>query len=233
MNKIKVFATIAAAIALVFIFSPPSRSELASKVVKLRGVNGGQCSGSQVRAPSGVSYILTAAHCRPLANAEGLIEVERQDGRKIARKVLAEDDSSDLLLLEGIPGLKGLDIAKSVSRNGERLFSLTHGGGMAIWGSEGETVGELHIDILIGFERCTAKGSKYAYKDIEVGWGIKAPACVLSVDEMVTTLRLIPGSSGGMIVNRWGQLVGVCSSGSSAFTNLVLLQDIRRFIESY
>lgn len=118
---------------------PKSDAYLRSRTVKLTSAKG-SCSGEQVRAPSGVDYILTAGHCRVLDNG-GQITAETEDGKKLSRKIIAEDPDTDLLLLEGLPNMQGLDIAKENTRF-DHIKTWTHGLGMATYRTEGEVIQE-------------------------------------------------------------------------------------------
>src|SRR5258707_12043226 len=80
------------------------------RTVSIKGKYG-QCSGEQIEAPSGETYILTAAHCRNLADDGISMVIITEDEKRLMRKIIAEDSYSDLLLLEGIPNLDGIKIA--------------------------------------------------------------------------------------------------------------------------
>src|SRR5579859_3994479 len=70
------------------------------QVVKIAGPHG-MCSGEQVRAPSGQTYILTAAHCRGFMDSTSNFTVVNEDGLSIQRRFIAEDPNSDIMLIEG------------------------------------------------------------------------------------------------------------------------------------
>lgn len=213
----------------------PSESALRERVVKLMGDHA-MCSGEQVRAPSGEDYILTAAHCRVLAK-DGVIDVMTAEGYHIKRRVIAEDPNSDLLLLEGVPGLSGISVARKV-RMHEHVRTFTHGGNMDTFKTEGELVFVQHIDAPLSLiqdsesEAACVSMPKNKEVTIDTPFG-QFSICVLSVDEVITTARIIPGSSGGMAVNDSGQLVGVASVGNSTIGGLVKLSDIQNFLGGY
>jgi len=208
-----------------------------SRSVKLLG-GGHQCSGEQVRGPSGVSYILTAAHCAKLADAQGNIEVIKEDGDKISRKIITEDPSSDLLLLEGLPGVAGLDIATSLKPH-ERVRTYTHGHGMDTYRTDGMIIQNIRIQA--GVSEITTDQEELAcnnlpkYKVVELDNTPFGPlkACILDVEETLTTAMIQPGSSGGMVVNESGELVGVVSVGDGAYGGLVELKDIKNFLKVF
>ena len=209
----------------------PNDLEIKSKVVKLISEHG-SCTGEQVRAPSGTDYILSAGHCMILVK-DGSVTVIKEDGTMLQRRVLAEDPNSDLMLIEGLPSVEGLPIADEVSR-AEHLRSFTHGGGMPTYKTEGE---------VIGFEVIQAPTSAIASQEQEALCAsmpknivFSTPTgmtCILSVKELATTVPIIPGSSGGPVVNDNGELAGVVSAGGGTLGFMVTLDDIHEFIAGY
>jgi S1-C subfamily serine protease len=57
--------------------------------------------------------------------------------------------------------------------------------------------------------------------------------CFLKVVEVATTAKVVPGSSGGMVVDDVGDLIGVVSASNGDFGFLVRLQDIKNFLAKY
>jgi hypothetical protein len=227
-------AACAAILIALSLFCATHKSEkyLMNRSIKLIG-NQHACSGEQVRAPSGEDYILTAAHCKVLAT-NGLIEAITEDGRHQFRYIIDEDKESDLLLLQGIPGLIGLDIAESVYRNDE-VRTFTHGQALDTYKTTGVLIQDTTITIPLKFiqtqEELGECLSMPKYKVIDL---FIFKACALSVEETATTALIRPGSSGGMVLNSKGQLVGVVSAGEpGGFGYLVRLEDIQRFLGNY
>lgn len=206
-----------------------------SKSVKLELEGFGQCSGEQIVAPSGHTYILTAAHCKELRGDKNSITVSTEDGTKLERAIIAEDLKSDLLLLEGIPDKGGLSIADS-SYQGQHVRTFTHGHGFPTYESQGALVGNSHVHVMLGIIGInymgSCKGAKYKIIDIDAGFMV-VQACTLDVEETASTAFIVPGSSGGMIVNDSGELVGVVSAGDGVFGYFVKLSDIQDFLEGY
>lgn len=212
----------------------PSDKELMNQVVRLTTAdNKGSCSGEQVRAPSDTDYILTAAHCLSLAAADGTIKVITEDGRELSRKVIAEDPDSDLALIEGIPNMGGMKIAKFNYRN-QPVRTFTHGKALATYRTDGVLIEEKRIQVFMGAigsqddaDRCAKQPKNKVY---DLGF---IQACIFDGDEMATTASIVPGSSGGMVVNDSGALVGVVSAGGEGMGWLVPLSDISKFMRNY
>lgn len=220
--------------------SKPTELALRSKVVKLILPHVGMCSGEQVKAPSGVSYILSAGHCAKLAGPDGQLTIQDEYGHEMKRRVIQEDPNSDLLLLEGLPGVEGIDIAKSW-HHGEHVRTFTHGNNLPTYKTEGELVSEEQIQVALeevfSPDKLTSACDMPKEKQIDVPFSffkdVIIHACILDVREIVSTARIVPGSSGGMVVNDDGQLVGVVSAGNAEWNLFVRPSDIVKFINNY
>lgn len=217
-----------------------SERELRTKVVKLYKPGVAMCSGTQIKAPSGISYILSAGHCAKLADNDGQILVQDEHGHQLKRRVIQEDPNSDLLLIEGLPGVDGIDIAQDW-HPGQHVRTFTHGGNMPTYKTEGELIGIEQIQVILDQAlspdvlKDPCNMPKETQLDIPV-WLFKdsvVHACILDVSEVVSTARIIPGSSGGMVVDDDGKLVGVASAGGEQWNFFVKPSDIVKFINNY
>lgn len=241
MKKIsKRHRLISAAVAITLLFSgikcsKPSDSSIRARVVQINGETRGGCSGEQIEAPSGDMYILTAAHCMGLADSSGNMNIVTEDGRELKRRIITEDPHSDLLLVEGVPGIPGLRIGKSLERF-EHVRTFTHGRLFPTYKTEGEVIGKQEIFIAIGqvdsADSEASCASKSKYKAMDTSYG---KLCVLVVEETAVTARIAPGSSGGPMVNDDGELVGVASASDSEgqFGLMVNLEHIQDFLSGY
>jgi hypothetical protein len=206
-------------------------------VLLLNPEKGIQCSGEQIQAPSGVNYILSAAHCRIIAQDNGSIEVHDADGRVIQRKVIAEDPNSDLLLIEGLPNVEGLKVAE-YDEFDQHIRTYTHGHGMPTYKTEGVILKDEYVEVGIEqvkenkFDDCTQypKNKVEPREDLFAG---SIYVCTLTVNETMTTAFVVGGSSGGMVVDDSGNLVGVVSISDGPFSGLVRLADINKFLRNY
>lgn len=194
------------------------------------------CSGEQVRAASGVDYILTAAHCLDLAHG-GMYSVRLEDGSVIERRFISEDYNSDLLLIEGLPNLRGLDIADKVEMH-SRIRTFTHGHNMDTFRTEGELIEKQHVQVLMGVLKSPEETAACVLKPknkAETIMSLFGPVdlCLLDTFEYASTAFILPGSSGGPIVDSNGDLVAVVSAGGSGLGMFVTLEDIQAFLKGY
>lgn len=237
-TKIRILTFIAIlSVAAAIIAGGRSEDSIRSTVMQLTS-DKGSCSGEQIKAPSGVNYVLTAAHCAGLA-VDGSILVHTEDGRQLLRKVLAEDPNSDLLLLEGVPGIDGLDVAGS-SRRGQSIRTFTHGLAFPTYRTEGVLIADKEIQFVVGGgplasaeeEAKCASMAKNSVIAIDTFFG-ELKLCILTSTEMATTAFIQHGSSGGPVVDSSGALIGVVSAGGDGYGFLVTLRDIKRFVGNY
>jgi len=238
--KNKLIAVIAILCVLAGVSLRPSHktdSYFYNRTVKLLG-NGHQCSGEQVAAPSGVDYILTAGHCRALVDESGQVTVIREDGVSLMRKMIIEDPTSDLLLFEGLPGVSGLEVANRV-RPHDHVRTFTHGKGFNTYRTDGVIIQDKQVRIALRAiegdqdEAACSSMPKLKVEEVPGFFGPPQKVCIMDVEETFTTAFIAPGSSGGMVINDEGKLVGVVSCGDGQYGGLVELSDIRSFLKAY
>jgi len=210
-------------------------SYVTKHVVQLWGLNKrGSCSGIHVNIDN-KTYILSAAHCLVLS-IDGKILVQ-DDLMKdpIPREVLMEDSKADLILLEALPGRDGISLASSVSKK-DHLYTYTHGHGYATYKTEGSYIQDEKIEVPI-FEvsetkKCETDKPKYVEKVMDFFF-FQMNVCFLVENTMVTDALIAPGSSGGAVVNKYGELVGLVSAGNDKYGYLVPLYDLRDFTQNW
>lgn len=194
--------------------------------------NGFQCTGEQIKAPSGKRFILTAAHCRQ-AEIDGIIDVVSEKKVRYKVKVIVEDDINDLLLLSPIPLADGLDIAKHLYKN-QSIRTFTHGDGHDTYQTDGFSIEKKEIAVPVGPITDPKQCKVGKKRQIVVSDGIfgSVMLCVLKLKLFAMTARVIPGSSGGPILDIYGDLVGVVSATNGLFGYGVPLEDIKRFLKN-
>lgn len=188
----------------------------------------GSCSGTQIKAPSGKDYILSAAHCKPIAFGDGSqILVIDEQRHMYPRKIIAIDVKKDLLLVEGIPYMEGVPIAKS-ARTGDVVMSFTHGLGLPAYEAVGKLLGPVHTIFIPKAMEDEADMAKCRHPIIS----FMGLFCMEPHRTQETSMKVLPGSSGGGVLNMSGEIVGVVSAGdtSTFMGELVSLKDIRQFL---
>jgi hypothetical protein len=203
------------------------------KVVQLLSERG-SCSGIHVEVNK-KTYILSASHCLPLKNEQNeiLVKDDLMTG-PIPRKVLYEDTSSDIIMLESLPNRNGVKLAKNIDLR-EDIYSYTHGAGLATHKTIGYYIQNMIIEVPLfpifseeDEKKCDIKKPKYKIMDMFI-----LKACILKTDSMVTEMPSAPGSSGGAVVNKYGELIGLVFAGSSRYTFLVTLTDLQRVLSNW
>jgi CBS-domain-containing membrane protein len=186
--------------------------------------NGMECSAIEVKAPSGKNYTMSAGHCAPMAVNE-YIMATREDGSQIMIKVLKVDAERDLMLLEAADE-KSIDVANSEKFH-QHIHTLTHGHGMPTYRTDGELLKDVDIKIEdpIGSEEEMKKCKNIVVGAFEMD-------CELKLHVIMSTAQVLPGSSGGAILNKQGQLVGIVSCTDGFFSGFVMLKDIQEMLKA-
>lgn len=182
----------------------------------------GSCTGVEVKGKS-KHYILTAGHCRPLL-IENKLDAVSEEGVITSVSFVAEDDKSDLMLLTAADS-KTIDLAPAIYSR-QPVHSMTHGYGRDSYRVDGETIQEELVNIPMEdtpVEDCITSKLKVMVTPF-------GPICVLHTITVVTTSWVVPGSSGGPMLDTSGRLVGIISAGDTHFSEIVPLYDIKKFL---
>lgn len=206
-------------------FLPNAEQKVRNQVLKLYS-DRGSCSAIRVSYKK-KSYVVSAAHCRGLEES-GHIKAEGLLGKEIL-EVIAEDENSDLLIMES-PRAGGIELADGWEFN-EKVFSITHGQGLMAYRTDGELLNVDLVDIPVSQAHECRVGGKYSIKKFQ---GFLGPVrlCVMSFWAIWSTAKVVPGSSGGAIVNMDGELVGIVSATDGNFSILAKLEYIKRALNA-
>lgn len=173
------------------------------RVVLLHSIMG-SCTGVEVKSPKGKIYTLTAGHCIALfLYDKDAIFARLENGKEYRVHIVAKTLFSDLLLLEGV-GDKTFAIADKAPVMHDHVHTMTHGLGFPSYRTDGEVLMERIVDIT------------------GLPW-----------IELFISAQVVPGSSGGPILNDKEELVGVVSVslGETIFSGTVTLIDIKNFLK--
>lgn len=208
-------------------------NEFAKKSVVMIYSQSGGCSGVNVKTPEGKFYIVSAGHCRGLLWAKFAM-LEDYSGSSYVVRFIKESKMDDLMLLEGVPTLPYLELPSYTDlKEGTKIKTYTRGGGAPTYRTDGIIKGVKSVqDFRVGDMRLCSLGiPKYVFK-INEQPGIRFKECVLKVHTTVTTAKIIPGSSGGPLLDLDNSLIGIVVGadiyGSSYFAPL---ETVRAFLE--
>ena len=225
------------------------RTKVAEKVFEIRGrVNGSGGTGFALEAPSGQTYLVTNAHVCEHAlkdgNSDNLLLVIR-DGGMLKRQVLEISNKTDLCIIEGWPGIKGLKLGENTNI-GNLVFAVGH----PLLGSTTMTMGEVRSfeDVTVLrpiFNNKLFKGTPCNKAKNEAHMSPKffettrfgnSKECLVSEKKAIaTSVSIYPGSSGSPLVDKSGKVVGVMFA-SNTYTHwgyAVNLNNLSYFLKNY
>lgn len=235
------------------------RHKVGDKVYKVQAeLRGGGGTGFQVRAPSGVDYVMTNSHVCNAVNQydapenKGTALLVDDDGNSIRRRIVAISDETDLCLIEGAPGVSGLSLGNEPGK-GETMTVVGHPHLIPITLSSGDVLGKTDVKVIdhvaaiidnpfLAMQvqvnpKCDLPKNEIIEIAIpeEIGGG-KAQLCAdVTYGAYMTSIVIYPGNSGSPMVDYWGRVVGVAfaSNQSDNFGQVVSLSDIKDFLAHY
>lgn len=201
-----------------------SDSYIRDRVLMLTG-RGVQCSAIQVITPKKKVVTLSAAHCADMA-VNDYILATAEDGSQKLIKVLLVDVAHDLMVLEPYDE-KSIEVAKS-DKQYEHVHTLTHGHGKHTYRTDGALIGGQNVVVADPIQDDEAMSK---CKNVVVTpFGI---VCEKKLYVEESTAQVIPGSSGGAVLNESGQLVGIVSCTDGFFAGFVPLSDIQTILKAF
>lgn len=215
------------------------RHHIGSDVVKISvGKDGkeGTGTGFHVKAPSGITYILTNNHICEGAFEEKVLVQEEGTGREIPRRVIQKFKNHDLCLVEALPGhTSALKVAKSLEY-GEDVVLIGHPNGRPLVIQNGEYLGNKIIRManpnIESEEDCNGEWEESLMSILAFG---RPAVCIEQFNSSQISSITYPGNSGSPVVNKWGRVIGVLFAGNGIVNDgyTVPLQAIKTFLKDY
>ena len=202
----------------IFTLTPPSA-----------GNHGG--TGFLAKMPSGRTLMVSNRHVCEVAE-NGLIAAHYPDNpsRSTVIKVIESSSVTDLCLLEGIPGIEGMPVAKFYNPK-KRIAVVGHPRLQPATFTEGYAYSRETVKAM---EPVSAKECKQKIESIDTLFG-PIPVCVEELEAWKSTVVILPGSSGSPVFNAEAEIVGVMFAGEEEthWGIFVPIEDLKAFISIY
>jgi len=189
-----------------------SDADVRKRVYKIQS-NTGNCTGVQVRAASGKVVMLTAAHCfglfsRIVPGGRITATAIAENGTKTVIEYVDRDDYLDLMIMTKVND-DFVFLANNVKLH-QRIHSTGHGLGLPLFSTEGELVTTTTCQFM------------------------PMPDCIMLGPLMLGTALVLPGGSGGPLLNNQNELIGITVRYQMPLFSLsVPIDVVRNFLKKY
>lgn len=223
------------------------RYTVGDRVYMIKGrMDGGGGTGFAIKAQSGTTYTITNAHVCEGALTQSddktSLLVVKQNGIAIPRKILEISDTTDLCILEGMPGVDGLETGPA-PHAGQQLNAIGHPLLRPLTVSQGDVIAkedmsmaEFIIDSPESEAACHKPKNEIKEIDLEFfGQPIHLRVCFTTIKGVYqTTARVLPGNSGSPVVDWKGDVVAVVFAMDQAgWGYFVSNEDLKTFLSKY
>lgn len=188
------------------------RNDISKHVVKVMGISGGHGSGFSV-IHNDKNFIITNAHVCEMAEDGKLLVQYAYSSHKYVATVYKIDDSHDLCAINSVRGFfsSGLTVADRYPHVGETLHSLGYPSYNNLTMSSGEYTGFSDVELQAELINGKCLGELRTFQTI---FG-EFEACVRVFPAYELTTAVYPGSSGSVLFNDYGKVVGVIFAKST------------------
>lgn len=188
-------------------------------LMRLTNGYGAVCSGVQIKWQQHL-YILTAQHCASLENDKHEIIVQAKHFKGKLLRIIKRSETADVIVVEPYPQVPGIEIAKFAGLGeANTIYGFPDGFYKKLPNAHFIGLAQTQVDT---DDRPDPKHCLiHKWRKIE---GLRC-LDVLHLAEL--DKPVIPGTSGGPVVNRQGQVVGIISQTDHRHSFAVLLKDIR------
>jgi S1-C subfamily serine protease len=222
------------------------RSDVGAKVYVVRGAYNarGGGTGFAIKAPSGQSYVMTNDHvCAGSQDGINMF-VHDDTGVGIPRRILEKSVYTDLCILEGMPGVEGLELTSEPDL-GQQLYVVGHPKLMPLTVSKGSLIGEEDVIVPLGLVKDKSECSQPKHVmiplislifGIDPGPDYTGPSlCAEKIKgAYLTNVIIQPGNSGSPVVDAFGNVVAVAFAGDGlGWGIMVSNKDLKDFLKLY
>lgn len=222
------------------------RAKVGSRVYFVQDAPGsGGGTGFAVKGKTGQTYTITNDHICKHAK-DGRLWVTDQGGRSLWRRVIERSESSDLCIVEAMPGDEGLELG-SRPAYGEQAYVIGHPRLRPLTLSKGEINGSMDLEIWDHViespeDKCDMAKNKIIDVDLyKYLFGIEGPldahvkVCAnVTTGAYLSNIIIFPGNSGSPVVDYWGNVEGVAfASDDTNWAMIVSLYDVQQTLLKY